>query len=228
MRPPSQKRCSDRSGFSLAELLVALGLAGVVLTILVAFFNTIGRSSAAQNAAAAAQQEARLAIDYIVRELRLAGLDPLGSAAAGIEEIARSGNKLRFTADRCDQPIGGPGNCLNPVPDGDLDDMSERVTFYYDVAARTMRRCLYETEATHGTDVSDGTCQPLVEGVAPNPDGSPVFTFLDENSNTVTAPEACGEIRSVVITLTVEAPAGGAGTIARTYAARLRLRNIGL
>jgi prepilin-type N-terminal cleavage/methylation domain-containing protein len=228
MNTLTERRFSCCNGFTIVELLVALGLAGLVLAVLVAFFANIRSSTAAQNATAAAQQAARTSIDYIVQELRYAGLDPKKISGAGIEEISANGNKLRFTSDRCDVPVGDAGDCVNPVSDGDVDDKSERVTFTYDAAARTVRRCLYETAATHGTDASDGTCQPLVEGVVPNPGGVPVFTFLNEAGNPVIDNNIRSDIRTVVVTLTIEEPAGGSKTVARTYSSRVRLRNIGL
>ncbi len=215
-------------GFSLVELLIALGLGVVALGIIVTFFANLTRSSTAQNAAANAQQTARVAVDYLSAELRAAGLDPLTSAGAGIEEITATGNKLRFTADRCDLPIGGGGKCDHPVADGDVEDITERVTFVYDTAGRTLRRCFYETAATHGTEGSDGACEPLVAGVVPNPDGTPLFRFLDEGENPVVDNDQRGAIRTVILTLTVEEPAGRNKTATRTFSSRVRLRNIGL
>ncbi len=215
-------------GFSLVELLIAMGLGVLVLGIVVTFFADLTRSSTAQNAAASAQQAARTAVDYVAGELRAAGLDPLTSSGAGIEEITPTGNKLRFTADRCNLPIGSGGKCDNPVPDGDVEDITERVTFYYDSAGRMLRRCFYETAATHGTDSSDGSCEPLVGGVVPNPGGTPMFRFLDESENPVVDDADHGAIRTVIVTLTIEEPAGRTTAATRTFSSRVRLRNIGL
>lgn len=195
---------------------------------MVAFLVNVSRSSTAQNAAAGAQQSARAGIEYIVYELRLAGLDPLKTAGAGIEEISPTGNKLRFSSDRCNLPIGGPVGCTTPAPDGDVNDISERVTYVYDPARRVLRRCLYETAATFGTENSDGTCQPVLEKVVPNPDSVALFTFMDNADIAITADSNRSLIRTVILTLTVEEPAGQAKKITRTYASRVRLRNIGL
>ena len=74
------------SGFTLVELLIALGLGSVVLGIMVAFFMNLTRSSIAQNAAALAQHSARAGVEHIVNDLRMAGLDPLKTAGAGIKD----------------------------------------------------------------------------------------------------------------------------------------------
>jgi len=224
-KPLFFQRCQ---GFTLIELLVALGLAMTVLGIMAAFLVNTSRSSTAQTAAASAQQSARAGIEYIVYELRMAGLDPLKTAGAGIEEISATGNKLRFSLDRCNLPIGDPDSCTTPVPDGDVDDMSERVTYVYDPASQVLRRCLYETAATFGTDNSDGTCQPVLEKVVRNPGGIALFTFLDNADTAITADSDRGLIRTVILTLTIEEPAGQMKKMTRTYSSRVRLRNIGL
>ncbi|MFO7709228.1 MAG: prepilin-type N-terminal cleavage/methylation domain-containing protein [Desulfobacterales bacterium] len=208
-------------GFTLIELLVGLGLAGVVFALIVSFFFNFSRSSTAQNAAATAQQTARAGVDFMAQELRLAGLDPLSEAGAGIELIASDGSRIRFTADRCNLPIGSSGNCTNPVPDGDIDGKNERVSFRYDPASRTLRRGLYE-----GTPSEAWT--PMVSRVAPNPGNQPLFTFLDAAGSPVVDNNQRGLIRTVVITLTVEEPAGRSSVVARTFSARVRLRNIGI
>lgn len=208
-------------GFTLAELLIALGLMSLVLGIMVAFFLTLIRSSVAQNAAAGAQHSARAGIEHIVHDLRMAGLNPLRTARAGIAEITPTGAKLRFTSDRCNQPINSSG-CDKPAPDGDLDDQSEEVTYVYDAARRSLRRCFYES------DPNRVTCVNLIDRVAPNPGGIPLFIFLDDENNEVTDNLGRDRIRTVIFTLTVEEPAGLKKTASRTYSSRVSLRNIGL
>lgn len=223
----SGKERRAQCGYSLAELLVALGLAGVVLAVLVGFFTHFHRAAAMQQASASAQQSARAALDYMLQELRMAGFDPLRRAGAGIEEIGAGGRKLRFSADRCDLPPGSAG-CPQPRPDGDLDDFGERITYYYDTGQQALRRCLYEDPGTFGADAVSGSCQRLLDRVVANPEAIPLFTFFDEEGAQITDDSERGRIRSVVVTLTVAEPGGAGRTVSRTYATRLRLRNIGL
>ncbi len=68
----------------------------------------------------------------------------------------------------------------------------------------------------------------LVSGVVPNPNNDKLFTFVDGSGNEITDNANRGLIRAVVVTLTVEEPAGRAGTLTRTYTSRVRLRNIGI
>lgn len=211
-------RLRPEGGFTLAELLVGLGLAAVVLAVIVSFFLTISRSSTTQIAAAAAQQTARAGVDFLVRELRLAGLDPLGEAGAGIEFIAADGSQIRFSVDTCDQPIAGAA-CAQPLPDGSVDGKNERVSYGYEPSGRTLRRWLYD---------NTGTSMPLISGVVPNPDGIPLFTFLDAEENPITDNNARASIRTIIVNLTVEEPAGRDKVVTRSYTSRVRLRNIGL
>ena len=208
-------------GFTVVELLVALGMAAVVFGLIVSFFANMGRSTTTQNAAAAAQQTARAGVDFMAQELRLAGLDPLESAGAGIEEISPTGIKIRFTSDSCNLPIGHSDNCENPVPDGNVNGKNERVTYLYNAGSRVLRRYLYEGTASE-------TWTPLLEQVEPNPGNVPLFTFLDGNGLQITDNNMRGNIRTVLITLTVREPAGGSKVVERTYTSRVRLRNIGL
>jgi prepilin-type N-terminal cleavage/methylation domain-containing protein len=221
---------SRQSGFSLVELVVGLMLMSLVLTSIYSVFTTLTFACLAQNVAADVQQVTRVGLDYIVREIRMAGLDPLGTAGAGIEEITATGNKLRFSADRCDQPIGGSGSCDNPAPNGTLEDKSERVTYFYDRPNRKLQRCLYEawdTVLPDGVDAA-ATCQAIITNVVPNPDGTKLFTFLDGDGAEKTDNSERHLVRTVRISLTVEEPAGWNKAVSRTYATRIRCRNIGL
>jgi hypothetical protein len=162
-----------------------------------------------------------------LQDIRMAGLDPLETAGAGIEEITASGKKLRFSSDRCNLPVASSG-CSNPEPDGDLDDDSEIVTYLHDATQKTLKKCLYELPATYGLDSSSGSCQVVLEKVIANPDGIPVFTFLDSDDGVIDQNDDRSLIRTVILTLTVEEPAGRTNKVARTYSSRVRLRNIGL
>ena len=216
------------SGFTLTELVIGLGLATLVLTAIVGVFTSLTRSYTTQNVAADVQQTTRIGIDYIAQEIRMAGLDPTGSAGAGIEEIAPAGNKIRFTADYCDQ-VGS--DCELPAPDGDLDDNNDRVTYFYDQDQSTLWRCLNEPASTESPDSIDPSayyCRRIIDNVVPNPDGTSLFEFFDVDDNRILTNADRGLIRTVVITLTVQEPAGRGAPVSRTYGARVRCRNIGL
>ena len=233
---PSAYRPGRKSGFSLVELMIGLALGALVLLSIFSVFTTLTRSYTVQNVAAEVQQTARVGLDFIARDVRMAGLDPRRSAGAAIEEIAPSGQKLRFSADLCNLPIGSSGSCENPTPNGSTEDKSERVTYIYDPAGGTLRRCLYEDSAAVAPNAvvtvpGRTSCTTFMSNVVPNPDGTPLFEFYDDDSagpNKITQNEDRSKIRTVRITLTVAEPAGLNRVVNRTYSTRIRCRNIGL
>jgi Tfp pilus assembly protein PilW len=235
-RQGASRTLNGQNGFSLLELVIGLAMATIVLAGIIGVFTTLTRSYTTQNVAADVQQTARVGIDYIAQEVRMAGLNPqggIGANAASIEEISATGTKLRFTMDRCDNDAG----CDNPAPDGDLDDNSERITYFYDPANSALKRCLYEPAGTESptsvvfvTTPKATTCQTIIDNVVPNPDGSPLFRFLDDDDppNTITNNSDRSQIRTVVITLTIQESAGRDAPVSRMYSTRVRCRNIGL
>ena len=235
-RPNAYKPFICQKGFSLMELVIGLAMATIVLGAIIGVFTTLTRSYTTQNVAADVQQTARVGIDYLAQEVRMAGLNPMGGVgakAASIEEIAPNGNKLRFTMDRCDNDTG----CDRPAPDGDLDDNSERVTYFYDQASSALRRCLYEDASAVSpnsvvmvTTPKATTCQTIINNVVPNADGSPLFRFLDDDDppNTITSNGDRNNIRTIVISLTIQESAGRDAPVSRHYTRRIRCRNIGL
>jgi hypothetical protein len=80
-----------------------------------------------QDSVSDVQQRARVGIDFMVRDIRMAGLDPMVTGTAGIEEATAT--KIRFTADR---NLNGVIQNVN----------RERLTYEYD--PNTRRLYLYE------------------------------------------------------------------------------------
>ena len=196
-------------GFTLADILVGLAMASIVMAAIISLFTSVGRSYTIQNVAADVQQVTRAGVEHMTQNIRMAGLDPFGTAGAEIKEFAA--DKIRFTLDRCDVPVGGPEGCGSP--DGDVDDKFENVTYQWDPDQRELKQKLYEGTASDFTE-------PLVENVS-----NLSFTYLDEDDKSTSNAAA---IRTVVITMTVEDPAGRGGNVKRTYSARVRCRNLGL
>jgi prepilin-type N-terminal cleavage/methylation domain-containing protein len=65
-------RVSNESGFTLIEMLVVLAILGIVLTALTTLFVSATRAQADQTTRFQAQQQARLALDSLRRELHCA------------------------------------------------------------------------------------------------------------------------------------------------------------
>lgn len=196
-------------GFTLIDTLVGLAMASIVMAAIISLFTSVGRSYTIQNVAADVQQVTRAGVEHMTQNIRMAGLDPLGTAGAEIKEF--TANKIRFTLDRCDVPIGGPEGC--GFPDGDVDDKFENVTYEWDSGERKLKQRLYEGTGSAYTET-------LVENVS-----NVSFTYLDKDDGPASD---AADIRTVVVAMTVADPAGRGGIVRRTYSARVRCRNLGL
>ena len=72
------------SGFTLAELLVGLAVIGLVLAGLLSFLIQVQQSYLAGAGRVEAQQNARLALERMAREIRAAGYNPRGAGFSAI------------------------------------------------------------------------------------------------------------------------------------------------
>jgi prepilin-type N-terminal cleavage/methylation domain-containing protein len=201
---PGNSKLTCAKGFSLVELMIALTVASIVVAAIYGIQAVLARSYTTQNVAADIQQAIRAGIDYISEDIMMAGLDSRGSADAGIE-VATATN-FRFTLDR--------------NMNGSIDDIdSERITYAFNPATNRFDQCLYE-----GTGSDDW--ENLIENViAAN------FAYQDADGNDLgdpVPPADISDIRTVLISITVQEPAGRSGLINRTYANRIRCRNLGM
>ena len=94
---------------------------------------------------------------------------------------------------------------------GAIDDTYEQISYYLD-NGRLMQQLF------------SGNPMPLVENVT-----NLSFGYRDEDDNVVTDLVAdINRIRTIIISMTVEEPAGRSEPIQRSYTARVRCRNLGL
>jgi prepilin-type N-terminal cleavage/methylation domain-containing protein len=103
----------SEAGFSMIEMILALGALAIMFGAIYAGFERLSRSYVAENVKAGTQQSARIGVEMMVQDIRLAGLDPLGTAGSGV--VAAGATSIRFTAD------------VNF--DGDLEDPFEDITY---------------------------------------------------------------------------------------------------
>lgn len=190
------------SGFTLLELLVTIAMISIFIPSVYGVYTIITRSLTTESVVADVQQDVRFSLDFMVQDIRMAGLDPYSSASAGIEVATTT--KLRFTADQ--------------NMDGAINNTSqERVSYLLDAPNNQLDQILYEGTASQDT-------QALIENVT-----ALTFSYLDKDGNTIAAPVAPAnlqDIKQIDISLTAQAPAGQVGTISRTYNARVRGRNL--
>jgi len=182
------------AGFTVIEILVVLAILSITFGTIYKSFEQLNRSCTTENVKAGIQQGARIAVEFMVQDIRMAGLDPLGTANAGfangIAGQLPTTNWLEFTAD------------VNF--DGDVGDTFENIK--YELEANQLKQTNHlgkEVMLDHVTDLT--------------------FTYLNSEDQTTTDINA---IRSVIVSLTMEKPAGRAGTISRTYTTTVRCRNL--
>lgn len=101
---------ADRRGFTLVELIVSLGLTGVVMTSVAKFFIQQAQTYAHQSYRLEMQQALRASLDNITRDLRLAGAClPTGGAFVSLEGVnAPTGDSLTVRTG----VVGADGSCL--------------------------------------------------------------------------------------------------------------------
>jgi prepilin-type N-terminal cleavage/methylation domain-containing protein len=188
----------NKSGFTLIELVVVMAVMSIVLGAIYSVFAATNRSATNNEIIAEVMQNLRSSMDFMEQDIRMAGLDRFGSANAGIETA--TADKLRFTADR--------------NMDGTLNDNIERITYFYDAANNRLRQCLWE-----GT-LDDW--QTVAENVT-----NFQFTYLDADDNLLDFPIAdLSDIRTVVVSMSIQHPAGRSKPIERTINKRILCRNL--
>ena len=110
----------NNKGFTLAELLVGLFVSGIVMTTILSAYYTQNKSYAVQDQLAAMVQNLRAAMDIMIRETRMAGYDPTGTANAGI--VAATATSLTVTEDMDgDGSITGDESITYSLADSDGD-----------------------------------------------------------------------------------------------------------
>ena len=201
---------SSRSGFSLVELMIAMVIATVSLGAIYGVFASVQKSSTSNEVTARVMQNLRTSIDFMESDIRMAGLDRFGTAAAGIE-IATATN-LRFTADR---NMNGAID-TTVISDGIQEQDLERITYIYDAANKRLRQCLSEGTANAWDTVAEN-----VENFS--------FIYFDANNNQISFPISDNLlIRFIEVSITVRNPAGRADDVSRTITKRIFCRNLSM
>jgi type IV pilus assembly protein PilW len=197
---------SDPKGFSLVEVLVAIAITGVVLGAILSVFSSANQTYFTQDSVADTQQRARTGLDMMVRDIRMAGLDPMFTYTAGIEEATAT--KIRFTADR--------------NMDGDLNDSRERLTYEFN----GNNLFFYE-----GADLGTPPPPPPKTEILIDNVSALAFTYLDASGNPIAAPVSVSNlanIRTVAVSITCQGTDYKRKNFIRTLQTRINCRNLGM
>lgn len=196
---------TDKQGFTLVELLVAIAITSIVLVSVGKIFISSSRVYTTQDVAAGVQQRLRAGINFMVRDIRMAGLDPSGMDIFGIE-VASSQN-IRITADR-----NSDGNLDDPdISDGIDESDLEQMAYEYD-GNSLLEQVLYKK------DGSEELRETLIDSVT-----GLTFTYFNDAG---AATAVLDDIRTVVISMTVREPAGRDTPVNRTLTKRVICRNL--
>ena len=194
-----KKQVAGPAGFTLVEVLMCIAILSILFGTIYRTFDIFNRSYTKENVKAGVQQKTRIGIDLMARDIRLAGLDPLGSADAGFDPDPAKTNStsIQFTAD------------LNY--DGDVLDPFEEIRYE-----------LNGNRLEQATDLGSGVVvDTLLEDVS-----GLTFTYLDDTDTPLAEPIAVNQIRTVLISLTLVRPSGRDKPVSRTYTTRVRCRNL--
>ena len=107
-------------GFTIVELLVAMVVALLALGAIYSTFLNQHKSYVVQEEIAAMNQNLRIALFYVQREIRMAGCDPTENASAGI--VTADATSINFTEDV-------RGDVVGSNSDGVTDDPNENITY---------------------------------------------------------------------------------------------------
>lgn len=182
----------NNRGFSLVELMIALAIAGIVLTAISTAFVSQQRTATSQDQVAEVQQNIRAGLSIMEREIRMAGFDPRHTAGANI--TTANANNLIFT-------MVADADGQNNDRDGTTDEADELETIEYQ---------LFDASADGDMDLGRRG-GPLLPAPAPNRqvvaeniDAIEFFYTMADGTQTL-APAQLNDIRAVQISILARA-----------------------
>lgn len=194
----------SQQGFNLIEMLVAMAIGSLVMAATVNLFVNQRKAYAIREQVTEMQQNARAGIDFLVRELTMAGYDPVGTAGASI--IAASNNSVQFTMD---------------ISRNGAIEANENVTYL-----------LYDDGEDDDLDLgrnADGVTQLIAENIR-----NLTLQYTLEDGTATAAPDDPSQIRAVTVSLTAQTKYSDAnfpnneGHRNQTLSASIQVRNMGL
>lgn len=153
-----------QSGFTLIELLIALAVFGMAVSAIYGVYISQSRTYTVQNQVTAAQQDLRAGIDLVSRELRMAGLNPLGAPGVGFV----NGTDSTFVAFTTDQDVNGHTDHT------DGTDKEDNVSFEFRNGA------LYFSIGDGTDSDGDSKIDVLQQGSAANPTARAIIDNVDK------------------------------------------------
>ncbi|WP_028581422.1 prepilin-type N-terminal cleavage/methylation domain-containing protein [Desulfogranum japonicum] len=198
-------RRTGQIGFTLVELMITMVIASLISAALYSAYISQQRSQTAQDQIVEMQQHLRGGVNFMVRELRMAGCDPQLTADAGI--VAATSTTVTFTLD-----VNDNGAEKSPG-DGDVADPEESITYGFTAGADANNDGVVDANftpfagATAGTASIDRTTNdPVNPGpfpIADNIEALELLYLVGDDFTPTLAPAAAefDNIRAIVISI---------------------------
>lgn len=128
----------NESGLTIIELMVVLLLAAAITAAIYKTFPAHQKAIISQEQVTEMQQQLRAAMTIMQREIRMAGYNPLRTAACGSWILTAKANEMKFALDITGGENDGIDNDAdgyvdeageNIYPDGDCADTNETITY---------------------------------------------------------------------------------------------------
>jgi type IV pilus assembly protein PilW len=196
----------NKKGFTAVEMLVSLAILSITLGSIYSLYMSFIRTCTKEGVKINVQQGVRSSLDMMIRDIRLAGLDPTGTDDFGI--VAVTPRRIQFTADRDrDGELDDADATDGIIDDSDMEFMA----YEYD-GNSSVRMSLYKADGS--LEISD----TMVENVT---DLS--FAYFNSEANTTSVVD---DIRTVEIRMTIQKPSGRDDQVSRTLIKRVECRNL--
>jgi len=195
----------NKKGFTAVEMLVSLAILSITLGSIYSLYMSFIRTCTKEGVKINVQQGVRSSLDMMIRDIRLAGLDPTGTDDFGI--VAVTPRRIQFTADRDMDGELDDADVTDGIDDPDMEFMA----YEYD-GNSSVRMSLYKADGS--LEISD----TMVENVT---DLS--FAYFNSEANTTSVVD---DIRTVEIRMTIQKPSGRDDQVSRTLIKRVECRNL--
>jgi prepilin-type N-terminal cleavage/methylation domain-containing protein len=232
------KTKKGRPGFTLTELLVAMGIAAVVLTSVTVLFSKSNKSYINQDKQVEATQTARAALDIMAYEFRMAGYLPLENVSGGTDsddhviDQGPGGGDVERISEATDDAITFLAD-INGDDDDATVDNAEAMRYWFDAANNTVWRNSWTWDGSSWNQVAGGQV-PLAENVE---DLTYSYVFADGSTGMVIPGDPAkdySDVRGINVSLTVRTRSevsydgGTSEHKTRTLTSNVRMRNMGL
>lgn len=171
------------SGFTLVELIISMAIGLIVLAALYSVFIMQNRTLSTQEQIAEMQQNARIGMDIMQRDIRIAGYNPtkttswVSGTKPGLTSAAA--DSLSFVSD------------LNANADTTASSANPEENVTYDRADDGGISCLRRTVNGSGDSIVGN-----IESLA--------FVYYDEAGNTLSIPPSLSNVRKIQVTITAK------------------------